>query len=210
MDRRWHSRKHVAEDTNYQLHEHALEGSEESLENPENRTKGTLVHSDSLPPELHNQIYEWYRNAIERRDREPLGEESFRYTFFKGGARESTKAFGDEHLGFLLGDENHGRFFPSHFAPRTLRGGYELMQKLGRSDIPAVLSITPDLARTLEKMPEWKTVDLGIETFFHGGKVKKIIAHNRHPKIQEIAFALLGERAHELFDSMKINKKLNN
>lgn len=98
-------------------------------------------------------VYSWYAKAMLRRDREPLSENSFNYHFFESGSLEETVAFGENNKGYLLGFKKHKVFTPTHFAPKTIRGGYELFKALGESeDIPAVLAITEDLAETLEKM----------------------------------------------------------
>ena len=134
-----------------------------------------------------DDIYEWYAKAMVRReDRKPLSKESFIGHFFEGGSAEPCYMYGDTDRGFLLGVMDEGVFVGTHFAPKTIRRGVELMRDLGNNgEVPALLAITEDLAKTLKKMPEWKVEDFEIPASFMGQEVKKKIAHNRNPKIQE-------------------------
>lgn len=139
------------------------------------------------------QIYYWYAKAIERREREPLERESFFHHFFEGGSTDQTYMFGDMEKGFLLGVLKSRVFIPTHFAPRAIRGGYELISQLGTGELPAALAITKDLAETLRKMPEWKVEDIEIPSSFRGEETKKMVAHNRHPQVRVLMVDLLSE-----------------
>ena len=152
--------------------------------------------------ELREAVYYAYAKAISRRNREPLPEGRFNYHFFEGGNRGDSVAFGDEKRGYLLGvrDDELGIFTPTHFAPFSMRGGYDLLQELGESDsIPSILAITDDLERTLEKMPCWHSVDLPTEIVagFHTGELlKKRLMYNEYfttPEGQRLAMQAVAK-----------------
>ncbi len=121
---------------------------------------------------------------MERRGREPLEEESFMNHFFDF-PYEQTIMYGDDTKGYLLGGISENIYFPSHFAPKTLRQGYSLLKDLGKGDFDSVLFITEDLATTLAKMGEWKIEDFEIPMEFRGEVVKKKVAHNNIHRFAE-------------------------
>lgn len=129
-------------------------------------------------------IYAWYRDAMVRRDREPLDEDSFFNVFFEF-PDGSVSIFGTQDQGYLIGNMRAGVFMPSHFAPKTLRKGYELLKDLGKSNLQTLLFITDDLATTIEKMPEWRIEPYKIPSVFRGEFVQKSIAHNRIPNFDQ-------------------------
>ncbi|MFA6476004.1 MAG: hypothetical protein WCV68_01160 [Candidatus Paceibacterota bacterium] len=135
--------------------------------------------------EKADEIFGWYEKAITRRGREALGSSSFFYHFFTEGSTERNFMFGNNRDGYLLGPVRHGVFIPSHFAPRSLRGGVALMKGLGESEtIPAVLAIPDDLAETLSKMPVWRKTGLSFPTLFRGQIQNKQIVYNSHPEVK--------------------------
>lgn len=141
-------------------------------------------------------LYSWYSSAMERRSREPLHEDSFYNHFFEGASYDETFAYGGKEKGYLLGFDKFGVFTPTHFAPKTLRGGYDLFNSLGESkNIPAILAITEDLADTLEKISSWHKleIDKNILSFFRGEIVKKEIFYNSHPEVKNLMMGLLLE-----------------
>lgn len=140
-----------------------------------------------------DEIYEWYAAAIVRRDREPLRAENF-ISHFEGMSFNPTFAFGERGKGYLLGYLKYGVFVPTHFAPKTMRGGYELMKRLGESEnVPAVMSVTEDLEQTLSKMPSWQTLDTGILATFRQELAEKKIVYNEHPDTRNLMLGLVSE-----------------
>ncbi len=149
-------------------------------------------------PESMEEIYGWYAKAMARRGREPLGAGSFLGHFFENISSDPTYAFGDEERGFLLGYTKYGVFIPTHFAPKTLRGGYELIQNLGESELtPAVMAITEDLVKTIIKMPSWRELDLEFLAGFRNELVKKTIVYNSHPNVKRLMLGLVAEYLEE-------------
>lgn len=143
-------------------------------------------------------IYSWYKNAIERRDREPLEEGRFIAHFFEGGSTDDTFSYGDLEKGFLFGFEKYGVFVPTHFAPKTIRSGYELIKNLGESiNIPAVMSIIPDLTDTISKMPSWHVMDLSFLSSFRDEITNKNIVYNDHPNVKNLMLGLVHEYLEE-------------
>ncbi|MFH1405278.1 MAG: hypothetical protein ABIH21_04250 [Patescibacteria group bacterium] len=134
------------------------------------------IHEDGKVDEL----YDWYAKAMRRReDREPLSKAAFIDHFFGDYDRpEKMCMFGDDDTGYLLGEIRFHVFIPSHFAPKTMKGGLRLMKSLGDSEIPSVLFVTDDLADMLKKIPEWKVENIQIPAIFRGQYVKKTVAHN--------------------------------
>ncbi len=143
-------------------------------------------------------VYGWYEKAISRRDRQPLGEDSFFYHFFDGGSSDETLMYGDLKKGYLLGFLKYGVFIPSHFAPKNIRTGYDMIKELGSSEqIPCVMSITEDLVKTITKFPEWKTIDSNFIAEFRGEKHEKYIVYNSHSKVKQLMVGLLNEYMQE-------------
>ena len=142
--------------------------------------------------DLHD-VYEWYVKSIIRRDREPLEEERF-ISHFEGLSFDPTYAFGDLKRGFILGYCKHGLFVPTHFAQKTMRGGYDLMKDLGESlDIPVVMSVTPDLQETLLKLDSWHVVDEELTAFFRDKLETKKIVYNSHPETETLMAELMND-----------------
>ena len=139
------------------------------------------------------EIYDWYAAAITRKNREPLEEERF-VGHFEGYSTDPTFAFGDKEKGFLLGYVKYGVFIPTHFAPKTIRGGYELMRELGDStSTPAVMAVTEDLMETVSKIPSWNLLDLGFLSKFREDTVEKKIMYNSHPNTRNLMLGLIDE-----------------
>jgi hypothetical protein len=133
---------------------------------------------------------------MQRRERQPLSKDSFVCHFFEREGFDDTFSYGDNEKGYLLGFQKFGVFIPSHFTPKTLRGGYDLLKELGDSDtIPAILAITEDLAKTLKKMPTWHRIEIGedVQSYFRGELVKKDIYYNSHPEVQNLMMGLMLE-----------------
>ena len=146
-------------------------------------------------------VYVWYAAAIGRRDREPLPADRF-ISHFEGLSFDPTFAFGDREKGYLLGYLKYGVFVPTHFAPKTMRGGYDLMQRLGDSEnVPAVMSVTEDLSDTLAKMPVWQPLDIGFLAMFRDEIGEKKIIYNSHPDTQNLMLGLVAEYLQESKDS---------
>jgi hypothetical protein len=160
-----------------------------------------LINADEFKEKNYEemyQIYNWYANAISRRDREPLEEDRFIAHFFEGGSLDTPYMFGNSEKGYLLGYSKYGVFIPTHFAPKSMRKGYELMKELGASEkIPAVMSITEDLVETIKKMPEWHAIDLSFLSEFRNGDIEKRIVHNSNPEVHRLMYALLYDYLNE-------------
>ncbi len=156
-----------------------------------------LINTDKILDDVSaDEVYTWYSEAMQRRDREPLSKESFIGHFFQDGNIEASLCFGNKEKGYLLGFNKYGTFVPSHFAPKTLRGGYDLFSALGSSEnIPAILSITEDLSETLSKMPSWHKLEIEKEiiSFFRNKEIKKEIMYNSHPAVKKVMMGLLLE-----------------
>jgi len=142
---------------------------------------------------------------MSRRHREPLSKESFDKHFFMRN-RSETFAYGEKSQGYVLGFKKFGIFAPTHFAPKTLRGGYELFQALGKDEeVPAVLAVTEDLADTLEKISYWNKLNIRKEflSYFRGEIVKKEVFYNSYQGIDDLMKGLLMEymdESHEIND----------
>jgi hypothetical protein len=145
-------------------------------------------------PALPDQIYKWYSAAIQRRDRQPLEEGRFIAHFFEGLSFDETFAFGNLEKGFLLGFLKYGVFTPTHFAPKTMRGGYELIKTLGESlDVPAVMSVTQDLTETISKLQAWHKVDMSFLAMFRDQLEQKDVVYNSHPDVRNLMMGLVAE-----------------
>lgn len=145
------------------------------------------------------QIYQWYAQAMVRRQgRVPLELGRFQYHFFANLEYEPNFIFGDPERGYVLGPLNFGVFTPTHFAPRTLRGGYDLFEDLSdHPDLPAVLAVTEDLAATLVKFKGWRLIDTSFLARFGGQSVQKSILINAHPQTPQLALGLVARYLNE-------------
>lgn len=144
------------------------------------------------------EIYSWYEDAIRRREREPLPQDRFIAHFFEGRSLDEPKIFGEYNLGYLLGFQKYGVFIPTHFAPKTLRGGLKLITELGdHPSIPAVMAITEDLRDTIVKIPSWKEYDLSFMAEFMRNNVGKKIVYNSHPDTKRLMLGVLTEYMNE-------------
>lgn len=128
--------------------------------------------------EAVDEIYQNYEKAITRKDREALDSDRFSRHFFEGASFDKTYMFGDSKKGYLLGYFKEGVFVPSHFAPKNIRQGYNLMKELGASEMDSMVFVTEDIAEMLERMPEWVVTDLKFDASFREDIVKKTLAHN--------------------------------
>lgn len=109
------------------------------------------VH-DANPASL--RLYDQYSNAMGRR-------RSYRYQGlmfdFDDGDRFGVKYGNGAVLGHnkIVVDPNTGKeasvFVASHFAPESLRQGLGMIDGLGRSSVPTVFAVTPDLSPMLYK-----------------------------------------------------------
>lgn len=142
-----------------------------------------LVRTESLKESLDSvdleAIYEWYKGAMMRRDREPLNKEAFIHHFFEEGSREPTYAKGDMEKGFILGFYKYDMFIPTHFAPKSIRTGYELFKELGEdTEMAVATAVTKDLAETLLKMDGWHKMNTTFMSYFSGGLKEKVLVYN--------------------------------
>ena len=206
LEKSWNSP--TKQKTKKQVEESILEGFEnrdlekESFEEKnENTTSFDLKKTEDILEDVaSSDLYSWYSTAMLRRQRDPLPEESFKAHFFEQGSLDETFAYGEKEKGYLLGFNKFNVFTPTHFAPKTLRGGYELFQSLGNSeDVPAILAITEDLAETLSKMPSWHKLEIKKEILasFRGELVKKEIYYNSHPEVENLMLGLLVQYMNE-------------
>jgi hypothetical protein len=179
-------------------------GPEVETDRQENIPEGLLSTGEFLKmygQEAADEIYEWYADAISRRDREPLEDDRFRFHFFERGSHDPTYMYGDMKQGYLLGFVEKGAFIPTHFAPKSLRKGYELVQELGKSkDIPSVMMITADLVKTITKFPEWTSIDQKVLTSFSGEECYKIPVYNSHPDAKKALIEIAKEKLLESGD----------
>ena len=130
------------------------------------------------PEEWYTDLYRHYSDAIKRRGREPLDKQAFIGHFFEGWSGCDNSIYGNDKKGYLLGMNISGIFAPSHFAPQSMRGGYELVKELGSSDIPSLLTITPDLTQTITKFPSWQ----------HAEGMDQTIQHNGEPHLKQLVY----------------------
>jgi len=91
--------------------------------------------------------------------------------------------FGDS---IVFGSYTNGIFFPSHFAPSSLRQAREMLEKL--KEYRVVWAVTPDLTSMIESMGYIKILT-GVPISFRGGTVlKDILVSNRRliPEIKKM------------------------
>ncbi len=145
----------------------------------------TEILKNSLKSEDFETIYQWYADAISRRDREPISKESFIHHFFEGGAWESTYAKGDMEKGFIFGYYKFDIFIPTHFAPKSIRTGYELFKEMADdSEVAVATTVTDDLAETLLKMKGWNKLNVPLFAYFNSELQKKVLVYNNSKGIK--------------------------
>lgn len=95
----------------------------------------------------------------------------FTYSFEVDGI-----AFGNDSIGYILGYnklvDSQLVFFPSHFAPKTIKGGYKLI-KLLKEQSNVVFAVTEDLTDMLIKSGYYSLSKFKIPMFFRGELVIK-------------------------------------
>jgi len=153
--------------------------------------------------ERENFVDHFFGNAIgEDLDDDP---DYFDYSGYYDSFEENEYfMYGDMKKGFLLGPIKYGVFVPSHYAPKNIIKGYELIKNLGKEkEIPAAIAITNDLAAMIKRISEWELMDLNFTANFRGKETKKKLAHNKHPEIEHLLTGLLDEYMEEQlnFDS---------
>jgi hypothetical protein len=169
----------------------------EEVEEIENLPKGmvsTMKLAKSLNSEELREIYEWYSSAMDRRDREPLEYDRFCYHFFEGASWEPTYAMGDMEKGFVFGFYKHEIFIPTHFAPKTMKGGYSIFKELAENkELPVASAVTDDLAKTLLKMKGWHKLKIGFLAYFNSELKKKTIIYNSAEGVRTKIIGLMKE-----------------
>ncbi len=84
----------------------------------------------------------------------------------------------------LLGSDTNGYFHVSHFAPKNLREGYELIKQVAGSTQPTVFTVTDDLAKQLEKAGFKQLAE--IPQIFNGEVVNKKVMINAATKKEDV------------------------
>jgi hypothetical protein len=136
------------------------------------------LRTQLTPDEIHD-VYTWYAVAMQRRDREPLEEDRFIGHFFEAGSWDATFVFGDIERGFTFGFYKHGIFIPTHFAPKTPRGGYDLFKMLAEHETLSVATaVTEDIATTLRKMKGWHRLHVSFLAYFNDMLQEKTVLFN--------------------------------
>lgn len=119
-------------------------------------------------------IHPHYKSAMEsRRVGCALEIDSFINHFSNGFEYGTLIAFGNEVDGYILGDITYNIFKPSHFAPKTKRGGYNLFKALKNEDV--ILFVTNDLASMLSKIGYYTFSNWTVPMWFRGEIVTKYI-----------------------------------
>ena len=189
-----HKKQH---DTKREMEDEIIDGKELEDEIEKISKNLSIINTNTLneeDPDLKYSIYKWYHDAMIRRDREPLGINRFINHFFTERNSDPTFAFGDEEKGFLLGFYKNKVFIPTHFAPKTMRGGYDLIKNLGESNkISSVMSVTPDLTDMISKIPAWHALDLKFLSNFRNEKVEKNIVYNDQQDTKKLMIGLVSE-----------------
>ena len=103
------------------------------------------------------KIARQYAAAIVRRGREATTPEFLADVWRCNGA-----SFVRQGQNFLILHElgNSGWYVASHFAPASIRGGYELLRAVRAANLPIIFTVPDDLARDLarigwKKIPAW-------------------------------------------------------
>ena len=190
------TRKESAQDTRQRIKEYYQpETTDRKQQHKELSTMTDFVEKNN---DLIDDIYDWYATAMQRKDRLPLDKERFITHFFKEQSFDPVFLFGDREKGYLLGYEKYGVFVPTHFAPRNIRRGYDLIKQLGESkNTPAVMAITTDLVATITKLPAWKEFDMSFLASFGGDVLVKKVVYNQHPGVQQLMLGLLQDYINE-------------
>ncbi len=107
------------------------------------------VLPSSVNTKFSNEVYNNYLNAISRHSDYSYPIDQFidrgRSILFKPFKRDNTVL-----SGFLNG-KNNDIYTVSHFAPSSLRKGYEAIQELSKSEMPSVLCVPNMLSKQLYK-----------------------------------------------------------
>jgi hypothetical protein len=157
-----------------------------------------LIDTINLKEELEDQdienIYIWYAEAMQRRNRLALNYSDFIYHFFEMGSWESTVSYGNLEKGYVFGFYKNEIFIPTHFAPKTMKSGYELFKELAENkSLPVATAVTTDLAETLMKMKGWHRLKSKFLSYFSSEIKEKVIVHNSAKGIRIKLISLVKE-----------------
>jgi hypothetical protein len=136
-------------------------------------------------------VHGWYCAAMTRRnnaDGEPraaLEYDRFYNHFFNNESTQESLMYGNIDDGYLLGSTFDNFFHVSHFAPKTLKGGYRLLKNLGEdTKVPTILTITEYLIQTIKKMEGWNYSEMSLPGFGMHGE-SKYLAWNNDSMVHE-------------------------
>lgn len=106
----------------------------------------------NAPQRAMRKIARQYANAIVRR-----GREATNHTFLADVWTSNCAHFiRDGHNYLIVHPLGKSKVYvASHFAPKTLRGGHRLLQKIKEAKLPIIFTVPEDLAANLEKLG-WK------------------------------------------------------
>jgi hypothetical protein len=190
----------VSDILHYPYKEKDFNYSEELLEDIPDSLVDTITLSKTLNKKQLSELYSWYSNAMIRRDREPLEVGRFMSHFFEEGSSELTVSYGDSRRGYLFGFYKEEIFIPTHFLPKTMKGGYGLFKELSeRKDLPVATAITEDLADTLLKMRGWHDFKTKFLSYFSDSMHEKVLVYNSAKGMKRKLISL----ARELWEESK-------
>lgn len=124
----------------------------------------------------HSLAHSWYTKAMNRRR---TGSSLAYDSFMCYITSEDVIAFGDCVSGYIYGRIVENVFVPSHFAPKTIRGGVRIIESLAKqSSYPVAAFVPDDLGAMFYKTGKYFTVSLNFPTFFRNEIVIKKVWTN--------------------------------
>lgn len=116
-----------------------------------------------------SQIYRQYRDAMGRRRPDSVLED-YRFYYYIT-QRAMCFNYGNS---YLFGQFSNGYFKVSHFAPASMREGYEMLKEISKYD-NVIFTVTSDLAPMLKKIGFYGNDNAKIMMFFRNELVNKQI-----------------------------------
>ena len=142
-------------------------------------------------------IYSQYKNAMGRRRPESVLED---YKFFNYILNHALCFnYGDS---YIFGQYNNGYFKVSHFAPSTMREGYEMLKELSTFD-NVIFTVTDDLSPMLQKIGLYGNHKAVISMFFRNELVQKQIYTSDRELLDYYVQQIIRNNYEELYNMLQ-------
>lgn len=149
--------------------------------------------------EFLSEIYRQYKNAMGRR-RPGSVLEDYRFYYY---ITERAMCFNYGNS-YIFGNFSNGYFKVSHFAPASMREGYEMLKEISKYD-NVIFTVTSDLAPMLKKIGFYGNDNAKIMMFFRNELVNKQIYTTDRELLDYYVQHIISNKHKELYNMLKGN-----